>query len=72
MQEHFSTHIDAPAHFSKDGWTVDQIPPGTARTLPVLGGEEIAVETIREKHGFTEKAIDTSLLRVPLVEVGIV
>jgi kynurenine formamidase len=26
MQEHFSTHIDAPAHFSKDGWTVDQIP----------------------------------------------
>src|SRR4051812_42789982 len=27
MQEHFSTHIDAPAHFSKNGWTVDQIPP---------------------------------------------
>ena len=26
MQEHFSTHIDAPAHFSPTGWTVDQIP----------------------------------------------
>jgi len=26
MQEHFSTHIDAPAHFFKEGWTVDQIP----------------------------------------------
>ncbi len=27
LPEHFSTHIDAPAHFSKTGWTVDQIPP---------------------------------------------
>ena len=27
LPEHFSTHIDAPAHFSKSGWTVDQIPP---------------------------------------------
>lgn len=27
LPEHFSTHIDAPAHFSGDGWTVDQIPP---------------------------------------------
>ena len=27
MPEHFSTHIDAPAHFSEKGWTVDQIPP---------------------------------------------
>ena len=26
MQEHFSTHIDAPAHFAKNGWTVDHIP----------------------------------------------
>ena len=27
VEEHFGTHVDAPAHFSKDGWTVDQIPP---------------------------------------------
>jgi len=27
--EHFGTHLDAPAHFVKGGWTVDQIP--TAR-----------------------------------------
>ena len=27
LPEHFSTHIDAPAHFSANGWTVDQIPP---------------------------------------------
>ncbi len=27
LPEHFSTHIDAPAHFSRSGWTVDQIPP---------------------------------------------
>jgi len=24
--EHFGTHLDAPAHFVKSGWTVDQIP----------------------------------------------
>ncbi len=27
LPEHFATHIDAPAHFAKGGWTVDQIPP---------------------------------------------
>ncbi len=26
LPEHFATHLDAPAHFSKTGWTVDQIP----------------------------------------------
>ena len=26
VEEHFGTHVDAPAHFSKGGWTVDQIP----------------------------------------------
>jgi kynurenine formamidase len=25
--EHFGTHVDAPAHFASGGWTVDQIPP---------------------------------------------
>ena len=27
MPEHFSTHLDAPAHFMKGAWTVEQIPP---------------------------------------------
>jgi len=26
-EEHFGTHVDAPAHFDKGGLTVDQIPP---------------------------------------------
>lgn len=26
FDEHFGTHLDAPAHFSKTGWTVDEIP----------------------------------------------
>ncbi|HWK09305.1 MAG TPA: cyclase family protein, partial [Vicinamibacterales bacterium] len=26
IEEHFGTHLDAPAHFAKDAWTVDQIP----------------------------------------------
>jgi kynurenine formamidase len=26
VEEHFGTHVDAPAHFSRTGWTVDQIP----------------------------------------------
>ncbi len=25
-QEHYGTHLDAPAHFAANGWTVDQIP----------------------------------------------
>ena len=28
--EHGGTHLDAPIHFSKDGKTIDQIPPATA------------------------------------------
>jgi kynurenine formamidase len=26
IDEHFGTHVDAPSHFSKEGWTVDRIP----------------------------------------------
>ena len=26
IEEHFGTHVDAPAHFAANGWTVDQIP----------------------------------------------
>jgi kynurenine formamidase len=26
LPEHFGTHIDAPAHFARGGWSVDQIP----------------------------------------------
>jgi kynurenine formamidase len=26
-QEHYGTHLDAPAHFAKGMWTVEQIPP---------------------------------------------
>jgi len=27
LPEHFGTHIDAPSHFARGSWTVDQIPP---------------------------------------------
>lgn len=27
LPEHFATHMDAPAHFAKGAWTVEQIPP---------------------------------------------
>jgi kynurenine formamidase len=26
VEEHFGTHLDAPAHFASSGWTVDRIP----------------------------------------------
>ena len=26
IEEHFGTHVDAPAHFAPAGWTVDRIP----------------------------------------------
>jgi kynurenine formamidase len=31
VDEHFGTHVDAPAHFAKGGWTVDQIPVDSLR-----------------------------------------
>ena len=27
LPEHFGTHLDAPAHFARGQWTLDQIPP---------------------------------------------
>lgn len=27
LPEHFGTHLDAPAHFARGSWTLDQIPP---------------------------------------------
>lgn len=36
-QEHYGTHLDAPAHFAKGMWTVDKIPPERlVRPLVVL------------------------------------
>ena len=37
-EEHYGTHLDAPAHFAKGMWTVDQIPvERLVRPLVVLG-----------------------------------
>jgi len=42
LPEHFGTHIDAPAHFARGMWTVDQIPPerliGSLVVLDVSAG----------------------------------
>jgi len=36
-QEHYGTHLDAPAHFAANAWTVEQIPPERlVRPLVVL------------------------------------
>ena len=40
-QEHYGTHLDAPAHFAVDAWTVDQIPADRlVRPLVVLDVRE--------------------------------
>jgi len=37
LPEHFATHVDAPAHFTRDAWTVDTIPvERLVRPLAVL------------------------------------
>ncbi|MGA3211332.1 MAG: cyclase family protein [Terriglobales bacterium] len=37
LPEHFATHVDAPAHFTPGGWTLDQIPADRlVRPLVVL------------------------------------
>jgi kynurenine formamidase len=46
VEEHFGTHLDAPAHFSKSGWTVDQIPanrlyrPGVCINVTAQAGKD--------------------------------
>jgi len=41
MAEHGGTHLDAPFHFSKTGWTVEQIPQ---RHLVDVSGVVIDIE----------------------------
>lgn len=37
LPEHFATHVDAPAHFMRGTWTIDEIPPERlVRPLVVL------------------------------------
>jgi kynurenine formamidase len=63
-QEHYGTHLDAPAHFAASAWTVDQIPADRlVRPLVVIGVRsqvksnpdcEVAVHDIaawEEAHG---------------------
>ena len=64
LPEHYGTHIDAPAHFARGSWTVDQIPaerlvvplviidvhqPATANPDYQLSVDDIA--TWEQKHG---------------------
>lgn len=64
LPEHFGTHLDAPAHFGHDRWTVDEIPPERlVRDLVILDVRgkcqknpdyQITVDDIAEwekKHG---------------------
>lgn len=46
LPEHFGTHIDAPAHFSATGWTVDQIP--AARLVAPLVVLDVRAKVARE------------------------
>src|SRR4029453_1923253 len=40
VDEHFGTHVDAPAHFAPNGWTVEQIP--AERLVRPAGGIDVA------------------------------
>ncbi len=44
-QEHYGTHLDAPAHFASGGWTVEQIPAEhLVRPLVVVDVREQAMD----------------------------
>lgn len=50
MGSHSGTHIDAPAHFLKDGTTVDKMPPGMmlgpARVIEIADAESVKPEEL--------------------------
>jgi kynurenine formamidase len=60
--EHFGTHLDAPAHFAPKGWTVDQIPadrlvrPGVALNVEekVRANDDYQV-TLADVHAFEQR-----------------
>jgi len=51
--EHFGTHLDAPAHFVKGGWTVDQIP------VERLYGPAVVLETREESRANADYRLTT-------------
>jgi len=66
MSSHTGTHIDAPAHYLRDGRTIDRIPLeqmiGPCRVLDLSsGGEEIGPEDIAGRiHGVQKVLFKTS------------
>jgi kynurenine formamidase len=52
--EHFGTHLDAPAHFVKGGWTVDQIP------VERLYGPVVVLEAREESRGNADYRLEPS------------
>ena len=61
LSSHTATHIDAPAHFIKDGLTVDKLPlehlVGKVKVFEVPEGNEITRSFLEKKHIEKEKAI---------------
>lgn len=57
LPEHFGTHLDAPAHFSKGGWTVDQIP--TERLMARLVVLDVAAK-VKSNSDYQLSAADIS------------
>lgn len=55
---HSGTHIDAPAHFMKDGSTIDQLDLsaviGTARVLDCTSCEQVIMAQDLKRHGIQE------------------
>lgn len=49
--EHGGTHIDAPRHFSKRGWTVDQIP------IDALHGKVVVINVVSKAQANRDYAI---------------
>lgn len=54
LPEHFATHLDAPAHFVKGAWTVEQIPPQRLTGALVV----LDVTSKAEKNADYEVALD--------------
>ncbi|MBN2366564.1 MAG: cyclase family protein [Calditrichaeota bacterium] len=51
---HWGTHVDAPAHFNPEGWTIDLIPPdiltGSVQVIELSGVRQITSHILRNLH----------------------
>ena len=61
MAEHTGTHVDAPSHFAKDHWRMQQVPPSR------LVGPGVVIDVTEKVNGNPDYGITVQDLQVSVL-----